>query len=254
MNIPEDYYEVLDVPKNASDADIKKAYRKGALRWHPDKNPESKDQAESMFKAVAEAYEVLSDAQKRSTYDRCGKDGLSGGGGSRFGPGGANHFNFGGMDSAFNVFEQFFNGQDPFADFDDMFGTFAQRGGPDGFGGPNSQPFPNGDPFAGFGGGGGGGAGGFTAFSSSSSSFGGGGGGVSMSTSSTTKTVNGKRVTVTEKSVRKADGTVETTRSESTADGPNASLGADPFASAFGGGFFDQGGGRGGAGFGQLHS
>lgn len=253
-SIPDDYYDVLDVPKNASDADIKKAYRKAALRWHPDKNPESKDAAEAMFKAVAEAYEVLSDANKRAMYDRGGKRLLEGGGGG--GGGGGPDFHFGGHNNAFDIFEQFFGGRDPFADFDGMFADFGGRGSRGGGGGRPSQqsPFGGGDPFAGFGGGFGGGGfgggGGFSSFSSSSS-FGGGGGGVSMSTSSTTKVVNGKRVTVTEKTVRKADGTTETTRSESTDGGPGGSIGEDPFAGAFGGGFFGGGGRQ--SGFGQLN-
>ena len=57
------YYETLELTKTASDADIKKAYRKLALKWHPDKNPENKDQAELRFKEISEAYEVLADSK-----------------------------------------------------------------------------------------------------------------------------------------------------------------------------------------------
>jgi DnaJ family protein B protein 4 len=64
-----DYYKILDIPKNASDKDIKKAYRKLALKWHPDKNPDNKEAAEEKFKDVAEAYSILSDQQKRELYD-----------------------------------------------------------------------------------------------------------------------------------------------------------------------------------------
>jgi len=73
-----DMYGVLGVSRDATEAEIKKAYRKMAVKWHPDKNPECKEEAERMFKAVAEAYEVLSDADKRAVYDRYGRDGLNG--------------------------------------------------------------------------------------------------------------------------------------------------------------------------------
>lgn len=77
-----DYYEVLGVQRYASCADIKKAYHKVALKWHPDKNPENKEEAERKFKEVAEAYEVLSNDEKRDIYDKYGKEGLNGEGGS----------------------------------------------------------------------------------------------------------------------------------------------------------------------------
>ncbi|XP_010170787.1 dnaJ homolog subfamily B member 8-like [Antrostomus carolinensis] len=65
-----DYYEVLGLQKSASQDDVKKSYRKLALKWHPDKNPSKKEEAEKKFKAIAEAYEVLSDPEKRSLYDK----------------------------------------------------------------------------------------------------------------------------------------------------------------------------------------
>ena len=72
-----DYYEVLGVERGASDDDVKKAYRKLALKYHPDRNP-GDTEAEASFKEAAEAYEVLSDPEKRQTYDRFGHQGLGG--------------------------------------------------------------------------------------------------------------------------------------------------------------------------------
>ena len=72
-----DYYEVLEVPKNATADEIKKAYRKMAIKYHPDKNPDNKE-AEEKFKEAAEAYEVLSNPEKRSRYDQFGHAGMHG--------------------------------------------------------------------------------------------------------------------------------------------------------------------------------
>ena len=87
-----DYYKVLDVPKNAAEADIKKAYRRLAMKFHPDRNP-SDSEAEGKFKEAKEAYEVLTDAQKRAAYDQHGHAGVEainrGGGGRGAGPGDA---------------------------------------------------------------------------------------------------------------------------------------------------------------------
>ncbi|MBE6342900.1 MAG: molecular chaperone DnaJ [Lentimicrobiaceae bacterium] len=91
-----DYYEVLEVPKNATSDEIKKAYRKMAIKYHPDKNPDDKD-AEEKFKEAAEAYEVLSNPDKRSRYDQFGHAGLNGQQG------------FSGMDDIFSHFGDIFS-------------------------------------------------------------------------------------------------------------------------------------------------
>ncbi|XP_075773808.1 dnaJ homolog subfamily B member 2-like isoform X6 [Pelodiscus sinensis] len=136
-----EYYEALGIPRSASSDDIKKAYRKAALKWHPDKNPENKERAEQRFKEIAEAYEVLSDRSKREIYDRYGKDGLVGAGtGDPRGGAGAPGFTFT-FRGADEVFREFFGGRDPFADFFDDVGLFSElhAGGPlgHGWGGPS---------------------------------------------------------------------------------------------------------------------
>jgi molecular chaperone DnaJ len=107
-----DYYEILEIPRTASPEEIKKAYRKMALKFHPDKNPNDPT-AESKFKEAAEAYEILSDAEKKQRYDRYGHDGVKGM------PGGG--FNMS-MDDIFSHFGDIFGGA-----FGDQFG-FGQRG------------------------------------------------------------------------------------------------------------------------------
>lgn len=112
-----DYYEILGVTKSATADEIKKAYRKVAMQFHPDRNPGDKA-AEEKFKEAAEAYEVLSDADKKAQYDRYGHAGLSGNGrGGGFSGGGMN------MDDIFSQFGDIFG--------DDLFGSFfgGQRGG-----------------------------------------------------------------------------------------------------------------------------
>ena len=108
-----DYYEILGVAKGSSPDEIKKAYRKVAMQYHPDRNPGDKA-AEEKFKEAAEAYEVLSDADKRSQYDRFGHAGLSGNG-RGFGGGGQN------MEDIFSQFGDIFG--------DDIFGNFFGGGG-----------------------------------------------------------------------------------------------------------------------------
>jgi DnaJ family protein B protein 4 len=94
-----DFYDTLGISRGASDSEIKKAYRKLAMKWHPDKNQDNKEAAEKKFKAVSEAYEVLSDPKKKDKYDQFGEDGLKDG----FGGGGP------GMDPH-DIFSQFFGG------------------------------------------------------------------------------------------------------------------------------------------------
>lgn len=94
-----DYYEILGVPKTASDDEIKKAYRKLAVKYHPDKNPGDKS-AEEKFKEISEANEVLSDKQKRARYDQFGHAGVGGNAGGN--PFGNNNFNFNGQSFNFD--------------------------------------------------------------------------------------------------------------------------------------------------------
>ena len=77
----DDLYARLGVPRDADAAALKKAYRRLAMEWHPDKNPERKEEADRNFKAIGEAYGVLSDAAKRRAYDRYGSEGLHAAGG-----------------------------------------------------------------------------------------------------------------------------------------------------------------------------
>ncbi|KAK3023038.1 hypothetical protein RJ639_044828 [Escallonia herrerae] len=138
-----DYYKVLGVDKNATDDELKKAYRKLAMKWHPDKNPNNKKEAEAKFKQISEAYEVLSDPQKRQVYDQYGEEGLKGQvpPPDAGGPGGASFFQTG---EGPNVFK--FNPRNA----DDIFTEF----------------FGFSSPFGGMGGGGGGGMRGGSRFSS----------------------------------------------------------------------------------------
>ena len=108
-----DFYEILGISKSASDAEIKKAYRKNALEFHPDKNPDN-PAAEEQFKLAAEAYEVLSDPQKKAKYDQYGHQAFDGAGGFGGGHGGMN------MDDIFSQFGDIFGGG---------FGGFGGGGG-----------------------------------------------------------------------------------------------------------------------------
>lgn len=102
-----DYYETLEVSRDCSGAELKKSYRKLAMKFHPDRNPDDKE-AEEQFKVVNEAYQVLSDEEKRSIYDRYGKAGLEGQGMGHGGFGGAN------MDDVMDMFNSMFGGSGGF--------------------------------------------------------------------------------------------------------------------------------------------
>ena len=117
-----DYYEVLGVGKNASADEIKRAYRRMAMKYHPDKNPDNKEEAETKFKECAEAYEVLNDPEKRQRYDQFGHEGLRGMGMRDY-----SHMRWQDIGS---IFEDIFG-------FDDFFGDiFGARGGRAGRAGP----------------------------------------------------------------------------------------------------------------------
>ena len=119
MTSRRDYYEVLGVGREATDQQIKSAYRKLALQHHPDRNPGDK-QAEEQFKEAAEAYAVLADAEKRQLYDRFGHAGVSGAGAGA-----------GGFDpSVFADFSDIFAGLGDVFGFGDIFGSRRRRGGP----------------------------------------------------------------------------------------------------------------------------
>jgi molecular chaperone DnaJ len=113
-----DYYEILSVERTATEVEIKSAYRKQALKYHPDRNPGDK-QAEERFKECAEAYAVLADGDKRAAYDRFGHAGVASAAGA------------GGFDpSVFTGFEDILGGLGDIFGFGDLFGGARRRGGP----------------------------------------------------------------------------------------------------------------------------
>ncbi|KAL7549979.1 hypothetical protein ACHAWF_013236 [Thalassiosira exigua] len=162
-----DYYQILGCPRNADDATLKKAYRKLAVKWHPDKNPDS-EEATRNFQKVSEVYATLSDPKKRQMYDQYGEDGVRAaeagggppgggmpggfggfGGGFPGGGGGAQHMS---QEEAQQFFASAFGGSDPFGG---MFGGMGGMGGGPGIRFSSSAGGGGGDPFASFLGGGG---------------------------------------------------------------------------------------------------
>ncbi|XP_027062161.1 dnaJ homolog subfamily B member 1-like [Coffea eugenioides] len=133
-----DYYKILGVDKKATDDDMKKAYRKLAMKWHPDKNPNNKKDAEAKFKQISEAYDVLSDPQKRAVYDQYGEEGLKAGvppPDTAGGPGGTTFFSTGGGPTSFR-----FNPRSPDDIFSEIFG-FSGFGGMGGGSGMRGSRF-----------------------------------------------------------------------------------------------------------------
>ncbi|XP_076236748.1 dnaJ homolog subfamily B member 6-B isoform X2 [Calliopsis andreniformis] len=196
-----DYYKILEVQRTATTGDIKKAYRKLALKWHPDKNPENLDEANRRFKEISEAYEVLIDEKKRRVYDQYGKEGLQMPGGKRrYDDDFDTHFT-----STFvfrdpeEVFREFFGSSSPFADLykmtSDLNGGFARHSHPSSnsistsFFGPFGLGFsPFNNLFEGA-------SGNFTSFNTFTSFDGTSGGGAVKRTSTSTRFINGKKIT-----------------------------------------------------------
>ena len=147
-----DYYKILGVARDANEQEIKKAYRKMALKYHPDKN--KSPNAEEKFKEVSEAYDVLSDKNKREIYDKYGEEGLKAGAGGSSGGGGTNgNFSYTYHGNPHETFRMFFGDENPFENFF----SFGGPGGPSRFShfsGPENMETdddPFGHSFGGFG-------------------------------------------------------------------------------------------------------
>lgn len=149
--MPADFYDVLGVARNASADEIRKAYRKLAIKWHPDRNPDNKEEAEKKFKEIAEAYEILSDEKKRALYDQYGHNMGQFNMGDQGGAGGSS-FHFQTSDPQ-DIFKRFFGNSNPFAD---MFGGGGSDEEDMPFGGAAGFNFsgPRSSGFGGFGRGG----------------------------------------------------------------------------------------------------
>ena len=137
------YYDILGVSKDADAATLKRAYRKLAMKWHPDKNKDNVEQAQAKFQEISEAYDVLSDPEKRKIYDQFGEEGLKGGAGGSGGFPGGYSFNAG---NAEDIFRDIFGADSPFGNiFGGMGGgndgSFSFNfGGPGGMGGMGGMP------------------------------------------------------------------------------------------------------------------
>jgi curved DNA-binding protein CbpA len=197
MSSKKDYYEVLGVPKDASDDVIRKAYKKLAIKWHPDKHTDDKKAAEEKFKEISEAYSVLSDPKKKREYDTGGVD---------FG-------DFGGFDDF-----------DPFAMFENFFGRHRGKNG--GFGNFGFGFDDDDDDFFGKGFGIKHNFGGFNMgfdddddFGFGKGDFGGFGSGQRTSIKKTTQIINGKKITKTETTTIDSNGNKKTVVKEETGDG-----------------------------------
>ncbi|XP_015073731.1 dnaJ homolog subfamily B member 1-like [Solanum pennellii] len=109
-----DYYKTLKVSRNASEEDLKKSYKRLAMKWHPDKNSENKQEAEAKFKQISEAYDVLSDPQKRQIYDIYGDEALKSGQFDPSSPSDRRGFKFNSRDAE-DIFAEFFGGSDGYS-------------------------------------------------------------------------------------------------------------------------------------------
>nr|ADN33793.1 protein SIS1 [Cucumis melo subsp. melo] len=115
-----DYYKILQVDRNTNDEDLKKAYKKLAMKWHPDKNPENKSDAEAKFKKISEAYLVLSDPQRRAVYDQLGEEGLNLKMGTPSPSGSSTGFSFDVKSSSNDLFMGLFGFPNPFGGMEHM--------------------------------------------------------------------------------------------------------------------------------------
>ncbi|XP_072283285.1 dnaJ homolog subfamily B member 13 [Pyxicephalus adspersus] len=136
----QDYYSLLEIPRSATDTDIKRAYRKLALKYHPLKNKEPS--APHRFKQIAEAYDVLSDLKKKATYDKFGEEGLKGGIPTEFGGKEAWTSGYVYHGNPEKTFKEFFGGDNPFADFFSRDGSEVNTG----FGGLRGRGAKKQDP------------------------------------------------------------------------------------------------------------